>query len=252
MFEITLERGKILSEKLIFNKVKGRFSNYPKAEEREKKMNSVYVYHHPNTDEAVLEHLHAYTKSKGHTDHKILKEAKPVHVNWQERDLGRALKEAKKGDVFIAYDSLSFARSASQILEMLIELVGRGVSVHFAKYGMHFTGEENYNFSDLIGLLRKIESDYVSARTSEAIELRRNMGVVLGRPKGRKNKALKLDKYKKEITRYLELSISKASIAKLVNCHPQTLYDWIERNSIPDKKPRKPRVRKEQNVRELA
>lgn len=213
---------------------------------------NVYVYHHPETDTEVAEHLHNYTKSKGFDQHEILKEVHPIHVDWQERNLGKALKQAKSGDAFIAYDSLTFARSASQMLEMLIDLVGRGISIHFTKYDMHFTGEPNYNFSDLINLLRKIEGDYVSSRTTEAIENRRNMGVILGRPKGRKNKALKLDKYKKEITRYLELSISKASIAKLVNCHPQTLYDWIERNSIPDKKPRKPRVRKDLSVEAFA
>lgn len=206
-------------------------------------MNNIYLYHTEEIQDFEHAHLHSYAKQKGFKELKTVKE-NDIDVDWQERDLAKALKNAKAGDAFIAYDALQLAPSANQTLEILLDLVGRGVTLHFAKYNMTYHGEAKYQLSELVNLLRKIEADYVSRRNIEAIERRRNMGVVLGRPKGRKNKALKLDKFKKEITRYLELSISKASIAKLVNCHPQTLYDWIERNSIPDRKPRKPRVKK--------
>ena len=53
-------------------------------------------------------------------------------------------------------------------------------------------------------------------------------GLPLGRPKGRKNKTRKLDKYKEEIKKYMALGINKASIAKLVGCHAQTLYNYLE------------------------
>lgn len=207
-------------------------------------MSNIYLYHTEEMQDAEHAHLSNYVKQKGFKPTQTVTENTPIHVDWQERNIGKALQNAKAGDVFIAYDSLQLARSANQTLEILINLVDRGVSLHFAKYNMTYSGEAKYQFAELVNLLRKIEADYVSRRNIEAIERRRNMGVVLGRPKGRKNKALKLDKFKKEITRYLELSISKASIAKLVNCHPQTLYDWIERNSIPDRKPRKPRIKK--------
>ena len=65
---------------------------------------------------------------------------------------------------------------------------------------------------------------------------RRAAGLPLGRPKGKLNKTLKLDKYRKEIQKYLDLNISKASIAKLIKCHPQTLYNYMEKRSL---KPRK-------------
>jgi putative DNA-invertase from lambdoid prophage Rac len=207
-------------------------------------MNSTYLYQTQDTAPHEHEHMHAYAKQKGFKSLQAVEEHAPIHVHWQERALGKTLENAQAGDVVVAYDSTQFAHSANQALEILLSLVDRGVTLHFTKYNMSYNGDNQYKLAELLTLLRKIESDYVSRRNVEAIERRRNMGVVLGRPKGRKNKALKLDKFKKEITRYLELSISKASIAKLVNCHPQTLYDWIERNSIPDRKPRKPRVRK--------
>lgn len=205
---------------------------------------NTYLYQTQELESHEHEHMHAYAKHKGFKNPQLVKEHAPIHVHWQERALGKTLENAKAGDTLVVFDTIQFARSANQTLEILLSLVDKGIALHFSKYNMTFNGDNQYKLPELLTLLRKIESDYVSRRNLEAIERRRNMGVVLGRPKGRKNKALKLDKFKKEITRYLELSISKASIAKLVNCHPQTLYDWIERNSIPDRKPRKPRAKK--------
>ena len=88
----------------------------------------------------------------------------------------------------------------------------------------------------MLDLISKIESEFISKRTTQALARRKAAGLPLGRPKGRGNKSLKLDKHREEIEKYLSLGISKASIAKLVNCHPQTLYDWIERNDLDNGK----------------
>ncbi len=136
------------------------------------------------------------------------------------------------GDQVIVYDALSIAGNHTEVIQFLQDCLAKSVRAHFAKYNLSFNAQATSNLSDLIQLSRRIEADYVSRRNQETMVHRQEFGIVLGRPKGRKNKSLKLDKYKKEIQRYLELSISKASIAKLVDCHPQTLYDWIERNDI--------------------
>ena len=86
--------------------------------------------------------------------------------------------------------------------------------------------------TELLSIIGKVESDFISKRTMQALARRKAAGLPLGRPKGRGNKSLKLDKFKEEIEKYLSLGISKASIAKLVDCHPQTLYDWLDRNGI--------------------
>lgn len=52
------------------------------------------------------------------------------------------------------------------------------------------------------------------------------------RPKGRKSAHLKLDTKEAEIRSYLNKGISKRSIAKLVDCSPSTLYDWLERKHL--------------------
>lgn len=177
---------------------------------------------------------------------KAVTETTNLMTDWSQRVLGETLKTASRGDTIVVLDAVNTARSHTQVISFLEACLDKGVRVEFAKYGMAFKAEANTNFMDLLNLTRKIESDFVTRRNQEAIAKRQEFGIVLGRPKGRKNKALKLDKYKKDIMRYLELSISKASIAKLVDCHPQTLYDWIERNEINEVKPR--RTRKEDEL----
>lgn len=48
----------------------------------------------------------------------------------------------------------------------------------------------------------------------------------------RKSAALKLDAFETEIRTYLAKGISKRSIAKLLDCSPSTLYDWLERRGL--------------------
>ena len=91
-----------------------------------------------------------------------------------------------------------------------------------------FLPDKFYNTEDFLRLVKFVESDFVARRTTDALARRRAAGLPLGRPKGRKNKTRKLDQHRDEIKKYLDLGINKASIAKLVGCHAQTLYNYLE------------------------
>jgi transposase len=49
---------------------------------------------------------------------------------------------------------------------------------------------------------------------------------------------VKLDDRETEIRAYLAKGISKRAIAKLVDCSPSTLYDWLARRKIQARAPR--------------
>lgn len=122
----------------------------------------------------------------------------------------------------------------------------KGVRIEFIKYGLVFRAEADCNFLDMLDLARHIEGDFVSQRNREISNARKEMGITLGRPVGHRNASLKLDKYKSDINKYLKLAISKSSIARLVGCHPQTLYNWIDRNKEIEQKVSK-RVKKKKS-----
>ncbi len=109
----------------------------------------------------------------------------------------------------------------------------RGLIIHIAKQRMVLDGSRQSRITaTVLGLAAEIERELISQRTIEALARRKAEGKPLGRPKGRKATSLKLDAKEAEIRGYLAKGISKRSIAKLVECSPSTLYDWLARRNI--------------------
>lgn len=160
-------------------------------------------------------------------------------IDWERREIQQILKTASKSSELVVYEASSLGRSTSQVLCVLELAMKNGVIVHFVKYNQIFTAEKTINIKQFLELMQHIESDFVAKRTTEALSRRRDAGLPLGRPKGKTNKSLKLDKHRKDILKYLSLKISKASIAKLIDCHPQTLYNYMEKRDLESKAERK-------------
>ncbi len=156
---------------------------------------------------------------------------------WDGRALADLIHTGNIGDQIVVYDAPSVARSISQILEIFDTLTSKNIKMHFVKYGRTLKAEAQTNQLELLQLLHCIENDYVCRRTRDVVLRRREAGLPLGRPKGRPNKHLKLDKYRKEIQGYLDLRVSKVAIAKLIGCHVQTLYNYIAARDLAPELP---------------
>ncbi len=191
-----------------------------------------YVYMHMESAELKQEQalLHRYLKQHQLQADQVIEDQEPAKLHWTEREIHNVIKQMSRGDSLVVLEPNHIACSTSQILEILTIAATRGLAIHFVKYDVAVknAGVE-INTQHILNIISKIESDFVSRRTTQALARRKAAGLPLGRPKGRQNKSLKLDKFKDEIEKYMNLGISKASIAKLVDCHPQTLYDWLDR-----------------------
>ncbi len=153
--------------------------------------------------------------------------------NWRDRDLGRLLNEAKTGDVLLVAEISRLARSTLQVLEVLQEAAQRGIAVHVAKNNMVMDGSLNSRITAVVlGLAAEIEREFISARTTEALARRKAEGLPLGRPKGSKSEVHKLDKHKDKIHEMLAKGVHKTSIARLIECSPDTLYSWMRTNGL--------------------
>jgi DNA invertase Pin-like site-specific DNA recombinase len=150
-------------------------------------------------------------------------------IHWDRRALKELLDtKLQAGDELICYESSNLARSTQQVLEIVDILVKKGVTLHLLKHQDRLVPQEVVNTQAFLQIVQHIEEDFVARRTTDALARRKAAGLPLGRPKGRRNKSRKLDSHKMEIKRFLALNISKASIAKLVGCHAQTLYNYID------------------------
>ena len=153
--------------------------------------------------------------------------------SWRERDLGKLLDQAKKGDVLLVAEISRLARSTLQVLEILQEAARKEITVHVAKSNMVMDGSLNSKITAVVlGLAAEIEREFISSRTTEALAKRRAAGLPLGRPKGAVSSEKKLDKRKDEISELLLKNVHKTSIARIVGCSPATLYAWMENNGL--------------------
>lgn len=162
----------------------------------------------------------------------LVEDPEPNRIDWKLRGLNDLIKNIKKGETLATYEALNLSRSTTQLLEIIEALAKKGINLHLLKYNKMFTAHDLVDTKAFLEMIKKAETDYEDKRENEPIEKRNLSGVPLGRPKGRRNKSRKLDKHLPEIKKYLALKISKASIAKLIGCHAQTLYNYLEDKNL--------------------
>lgn len=139
---------------------------------------------------------------------------------YDKRKLGMLLKKVKKGDLIICAELSRLGRNLMMIMEIL--------NICMTKECRVWTIKDNYRLGDDIqskvlafafGLSAEIERNLISQRTKEALARKKAEGVILGRPKGRKNDPKKSKLYRKRtlIKKMLDEGLSINKIAEA--CH---------------------------------
>ena len=155
--------------------------------------------------------------------------------SYDKRQLGRLLNKVRKDDLIICAELSRLGRNLFMIMEKL--------NICMTKECRVWTIKDNYRLGDDIqskvlafafGLSAEIERNLISQRTKEALARKKAEGVILGRPKGRKNSP---DKYKlsgKEtlIKELLSVNVSKRKIARICKVDRNTLARFIKERFI--------------------
>lgn len=151
---------------------------------------------------------------------------------YNKRQLGTLLKRIRKDDLIICAELSRLGRNLFMIMEIL--------NICMTKEAKVWTVKDNYRLGDDIqskvlafafGLSAEIERNLISQRTKEALARRKSEGVILGRPKGKKNAP---DKYKlsgKEtlIQELIKEGVSKRKIAQICKVNRNTLARYLVR-----------------------
>ncbi|MDR2178546.1 MAG: master DNA invertase Mpi family serine-type recombinase [Treponema sp.] len=142
-----------------------------------------------------------------------------------DRALGGLLKRLKKGDILICSELSRLGRSLFMIMDVLNQCMKREIQL--------WTIKDNYRLGADIsskvlafafGLSAEIERNLISQRTKEALARASAEGVHIGRPKGSKNKTLKLSGKENKIRELQARGFSQAKIARMLGVHRFTLY----------------------------
>ena len=155
--------------------------------------------------------------------------------SYNKRQLGRLLKKVEKGDLIICSELSRLGRNLFMIMEIL--------NICMSKECQVWTIKDNYRLGDDIsskvlafafGLSAEIERNLISQRTREALARKKAEGVVLGRPKGKRNTQLNPTciRRKKQILTSLEDGVSIPQIANNIGVARGTLYRYLAYTGI--------------------
>lgn len=154
-------------------------------------------------------------------------------ISPSKRNLGKLLNRVQKGDIIICSELSRLGRNMFMIMSILNNLMERGVMIYTVKEGYKL-GEDLTSkvLAFAFSISAEIERALLSQRTTEALKRKKNEGVTLGRPKGRKNTKYKLTGKEELIKQMLDEGFPKSYIYKHLNVSSATFYSFIKKNNL--------------------
>ena len=146
-----------------------------------------------------------------------------------ERKLGKMLKHLKKGDILIATEISRLGRNLLEVMTILQKSLEKDCQI--------WTLKENYRLGADIqskvlafafSLASELERQLISERTKNSLQRLKDEGKKLGRPFGFSYHKLK--KQHEKIIELLNKGLTKAEIARIMDCSWITLHRYINAN----------------------
>ncbi len=195
-----------------------------------------YGYIRVSTDKQTVENqrfeIESFCKKNGLAIDSWIEETVSGTVDASRRELGKILKDIKKGDLIICSELSRLGRSLFMIMSILNQLMEKEAKV--------WTIKDNYRLGDDIqskvlafafGLSAEIERNLISQRTKEALERKKTEGIKLGRPRGRNGKS-KLEGAEFAVTIMLLAGTSINQMSKLYGTHRETVKLFIKKKAL--------------------
>lgn len=155
-------------------------------------------------------------------------------VPWQRRRIKELIELLGKDDWIIVAELSRLGRSMLEIMEIISEAKKKGINIHAIKNGWTLNGTiESKILLMVFSMASEIERDLISSRTKEALRVKKELGVKLGRPKGAGKS--KLDPKKDEIIALLKTGVPKTVVARKYGTAIVNLYNWIMKNGLDAK-----------------
>ena len=152
-------------------------------------------------------------------------------VSWKVRKIKEVIDSLGKDDWLIVAELSRLGRSMLEIMEIISEAKRKEINIFAIKNNWTLNGSiESKILLMVFSMASEIERDLISARTKEALRVRKESGVQLGRPKGPGKS--KIDPHKDEIIALLRDGVPKKLVAKRYGTSIVNLYNWILKNNL--------------------
>ena len=197
----------------------------------------IYGYIRVSTDKQSVENqrfqIANYCKERNYIVSAWIEEIVSGTKRAHDRKLGQLLNRLKKGDIIICAELSRLGRNMFMIMSILNYCMEHEIKVWTIKDGYKLGDDLTSKvLAFAFGLSAEIERNLISQRTREALARKKQEGIKLGRPKGRKSSHYKLTGKEKVINDLLYLGLSKARIAKMLGVHRNTLNEYIQKCNL--------------------
>jgi len=152
-------------------------------------------------------------------------------VSWKKRKIAEVIEELKNGDNLIVSELSRLGRSMLECMEILSIAAQKNINVYAIKGNWELNNTiQSKIVAMAFSMASEIERDLISSRTKEALRVKREQGVKLGRPRGMGKS--RLDQYKPEIEALLLNGSTQRFISKRYDTTEANLHNWIKKNNI--------------------
>ena len=152
-------------------------------------------------------------------------------VSWKERKIKEVIDSLGAGDNLIVSELSRLGRSMLEILEILKIVKDKSCNLYAVKGGWELNDSlQSKIIATVMAMAAEIERDLMSQRIKEALRVKKESGVKLGRPPGPGKS--KLDTFREEIAALLKNGSTKIFVARKYGCSVPTLYNWLKMNRV--------------------
>ena len=152
-------------------------------------------------------------------------------VNWRKRKIASILQELKENDSIIVSELSRLGRSMLECMEILSIATQKGISIYTVKGSWQLDHTiQSKIVAMAFSMASEIERDLISQRTKEALRIKKEKGMKLGRPRGPGRS--KLDKHRPEIEAFLAQGSSQKFIAQRYKTTEANLHNWMKKRGI--------------------
>jgi len=136
-----------------------------------------------------------------------------------ERRIDELFTKLTVGDRLIVAELSRLGRNMLETLNIINELSQQGITITFVRQPeLSTTGSHAKLLLAIYSYFAETEREFISIRTKQGLAAAKASGKLLGRPKGSRNRKLRLlDPFKPAIQHYINQRVPIASIAKIIN-----------------------------------
>jgi DNA invertase Pin-like site-specific DNA recombinase len=152
-------------------------------------------------------------------------------VSWRKRKIAEILETSQKDDNIIVSELSRLGRSMLECMEILSIATQKGINVYAVKGDWQLTNSiQSKIVAMAFSMASEIERDLISKRTREALQVKKQNGMKLGRPKGIGKS--KLDIFRIEIEALLKNGSTQKFIAKRYHTTEANLHHWLKQRGL--------------------